>query len=149
MSLPTAWVDKIFTKLSLIYGRDFIGRWEGIELADVKTDWSHELSGFENWPEAIAWALKNMPAGKPPTVLEFRAMCYRAPKPERPQLPEPTVDPAIVAREFEKMKPMQRPVGGYDHKAWARKLIARHDAGDNIRLYSLKLARAALKSASA
>lgn len=29
MSLPAAWIDKIFTKLTLAYGRDFLGRWEG------------------------------------------------------------------------------------------------------------------------
>ena len=77
MSLPLPWVDKIFLKLTLIYGRDFIGRWEGLEIADVKTDWGHELAGFENWPEAIAHALATCPPGKPPTVIGS-ASCHHS-----------------------------------------------------------------------
>ena len=100
MSLPLPWVDKIFSKLTLIYGRDFIGRWEGLEIADVKTDWAHELAGFENFPEGIAFALQSMPAGKPPNVLEFRAMALRAPRPEFKQLEAPKADPSRVAEEL-------------------------------------------------
>lgn len=95
-ALPLAWVEKVFRKLTLTYGRDFIARWEGQEINDVIEDWSEELAGFINWPEAIAWALKNLPEGKPPTVIDFRALCFKAPKPERPQLPEPKADPARV-----------------------------------------------------
>ena len=29
MSPPDLWIDKIFTKLTLAYGREFIGRWKG------------------------------------------------------------------------------------------------------------------------
>ena len=61
MSLPLPWIDKIFEKLTIVYGRDFIGRWEGLEISDVKTDWGHELSGFENWPGAISHALATLP----------------------------------------------------------------------------------------
>jgi hypothetical protein len=99
MSLPLPWVDKIFSKLTLIYGRDFIGRWEGLEIADVKADWSHELDGFEKFPDGIAYALKNMPPGKPPTVLEFRALALRAPKPELKQIEHQYSKPAADVRE--------------------------------------------------
>ena len=61
MSLPAAWTDKIFKKMTLAYGRDFLARWEGIDLNDVKSDWSHELAGFADHPEAIAYALANLP----------------------------------------------------------------------------------------
>lgn len=79
MSLPQPWVEKIFQKLSLIYGRDFLGRWEGIPLDEVKADWAHELSGYQQSPDAISYALQNLPR-KPPTVLEFRAICEAAPR---------------------------------------------------------------------
>lgn len=147
MSLPLPWVDKIFSKLTLVYGRDFIGRWEGLELADVKTDWAHELAGFDNFPEGIAFALQNLPAGKPPTVLEFRAMAYKAPKPALKQIEAPKADPARVAEELRKAvaavkKPAQN---GIDHKAWAKSIVARDAAGEKVRPISLRFAREALR----
>ncbi len=82
MSLPMPWIERIFTKLTMIYGRDFLGRWEGLNIDEVKADWAHELAGFKNHADSIAYALKNMPdSGKAPTVLEFRAMCRKAPEP--------------------------------------------------------------------
>jgi hypothetical protein len=79
MSLPLPWVEKIFQKLTLVYGRDFLGRWEGIPLEEVKADWAHELAGYRNSHDALAYALQNLPR-KPPTVLEFRAICEAAPR---------------------------------------------------------------------
>lgn len=147
MSLPLPWVDKIFSKLTLVYGRDFIGRWEGLELADVKTDWAHELAGFDNFPEGIAFALQNLPAGKPPTVLEFRAMAYKAPKPALKQIEAPKADPARVAEELSKaVAAVKKPAhNGIDHKAWAKSIVARDAAGDKVRPISLRFAREALR----
>lgn len=79
MSLPLAFVDQIFAKLTLIYGRDFAGRWEGINIADVKADWAHELDGLDRSPQRISYALKNLPHSKSPTVLEFRAIAWKMP----------------------------------------------------------------------
>jgi hypothetical protein len=92
MSLQPALVDMIFTKLTLVYGRDFLSRWEGLDLGHVKDDWGHELAGFAAHPEAIAYALQNLTPGKPPTVLEFRAIARKAPLPEFKELPAPQAD---------------------------------------------------------
>lgn len=144
MALPLAWVDKIFMKMTLIYGREFIGRWEGIEVADVKTDWAHEMSGFENWPEAIAWGLQNLPHGKPLTVLEFRALCYKAPKPDRPQLPEPAARVERVAEELKKLRPItEKPIRD-DGREWARRIVAKHEGGAKVAPCTLRMAREAL-----
>ena len=147
MSLPLPWVDKIFLKLTLIYGRDFIGRWEGLEIADVKTDWGHELAGFENWPEAIAHALATCPPGKPPTVIEFRELARKAPRAKVPALPEPKVDPDRVAAELAKLAPIRKAALApkIDHKAWAKRLIERHNAGEILNPTTLRFAREALR----
>lgn len=92
MSLPTPWIDKIFAKLSLVYGRAFFGQYEGLDMQDVKADWAHELSGFERMPEAIAYGLKHLPMDKPPNVLQFRALCRKLPPPEFKALPAPKAD---------------------------------------------------------
>jgi len=153
MSLPIAWVDKIFHKLTLLYGRDFIGRWEGLELADVKTDWGHELSGFENWPEAIAHALATLPSGKPPTVMEFRELARKAPRKELVALPVPAANPERIAAELKKLtaitgKGMTSP-NRIDHKAWARNLIAREKAGEVLNMTVARMAHQALRGESA
>ncbi len=145
MSLPSNWTDKIFAKLTLAYGRDFLGRWEGIDLNDVKTDWSHELSGFDSHPEAIAYALANLPP-KAPTVIEFRAIARRAPLPDVPRLEAPRADPERVAAELAKLAPIRSAVreaaGGKD---WANSILERHAAGEQIRPICLRFAREALR----
>ena len=86
MSLPASWFDRIFDKLALTYGQSFLRRWQDIDLNAVKSDWSHELSGFDKHPKAIAWALQNLPLDHPPTVLEFRAIARKAPDEETPRI---------------------------------------------------------------
>lgn len=145
MSLPIAWIDRIFERMTLRYGRDFLGRWEGIPIADVKTDWADVLSGFFTHPSAIAWALESLPDSKPPTVQEFRALCRAAPAPEIPRLPEPKADPGRVSAELAKLAPVRAAAaaGGYDAdpKSWARRILDRHNAGGRINALPLKMAR--------
>ncbi len=145
MSLQTALVDMIFTKMTLVYGRDFLGRWEGLNLADVKTDWAHELGGFEPHPEAIAYALQNLTPGKPPTVLEFRAIALKAPLPQWQELPAPTLSGQKLTVEIAKiiaLKKRAKEVPGA--KDWAKHIIENHRAGYKVRPVSLRFAREAL-----
>lgn len=144
MSLPTPWVDRIFHKLTLAYGRDFVGRWEGIDLNDVKTDWAHELSGFMQCPDAISYALANLPP-KAPSVIEFRALARKAPLPEFKQLEAPKADTEKVALEIAKqigIKQAFAPKG--DPKEWAKRIINRATNGERIRPVTLRFAREAL-----
>lgn len=127
--LPTPWVEKIFKKLTICYGRDFAGRWEGLEINDVIDDWAEELSGFKNWPEAISWALQNLPAGKPPTVLEFRAICFKAPKPDRKTLPEPVADKSRVDAELKKLS---NPPIFNRYTDWIQDGLARLESGAKV-----------------
>mgnify|MGYP000151930890 CR=1 FL=1 len=86
-------VEAIFTKCSLRYGRDFTGRWEGLDLADVKADWAHELEGVK--AETVRHGLKNLP-DKPPTVKDFINACKGAPEIPVLKLDAPAADPALV-----------------------------------------------------
>lgn len=150
MSLPTLWVDKIFEKLALIYGHEFTRRWEscGVPIADVKTDWAHELAGFANWGEAIAYGLANLPAEKPPTALQFRDICRKAPAKALPAIEAPKVDPERLKRELARLGDIRAKVvrkSGVDHKAWAKSIVARDAAGEKVRPISLRFAREALR----
>lgn len=97
MTMPDSWVDRIFDKLTMVYGHHFIGRWSGLDLNKVKSDWGHELSGFEDHGDAIKFALQNLPPDHPPTVLQFREMCRRAPQKQMDSLPAPSPNPEIAA----------------------------------------------------
>lgn len=149
MSLPASWIDKIFTKLSLAYGRDFVGRWEGLDLNDVKTDWGHELAGFARHPEAIAFALATLPA-KAPSVIEFRNLCRQAPMPEVPRLEAPKADPERVKAELAKLDSLRAaPTPKAGRLDWAKSLLARVDNGERISPTCVRFAREALAKGGA
>lgn len=146
MSLPLPWVDKIFQKLTLVYGRDFTGRWDGIEQDAVKADWAHELAGFQQMPDAISYGLQHLPTGKPPTVIEFRALC-RKKTDESIALPLPKANPEMAAMVVAQLRRPVLQVTG--NKDWARAIIARADAGEKVLPISLKFAKEALRPRSA
>lgn len=127
-SLPDPWVERIFAKLALVYGRDFLSRWEGQDLKVVKADWGHELRCFQQSPKAIAYGLSALDPAKPPTVLQFREACLRAPQYAPPALPAPKADPAVVAAA---LGAFQRPKG-FSFKGWAYALQEREQRGDRL-----------------
>lgn len=129
MSLPMSWIDRIFDKLTLTYGQAFLRRWADIDINAVKSDWGYELAGFAQQPRAIAFALENLPAERPPTVLEFRAMARRAPAEDVPRLPEPKADPARVAAELAKLAPIRQHIEVKSRTEWAHRIIAKQAAG--------------------
>jgi hypothetical protein len=145
MSLPAQWTDKIFAKLSLIYGREFTGRWEGMNICDVKSDWSHELDGYEKRPKAISWALQNLPHDRPPTVLEFRRLCNTLPQEATVFIDAPKADPQRVKAAMAKLSDAPPDTHGLeDGIEWARRIVRRKEAGEKIVPYSFKLALSAL-----
>lgn len=125
-SLPETWVARIFDKLALTYGAEWLRRWEGLDLSKVAADWGHELAGFVHNPPAIAHALRHLPVGKPPTVLQFRELCLSAPKPAPTALPAPPADPVRVAKALEGLNSARQ--GANDPLAWARMLRDRESA---------------------
>lgn len=84
-------VEVIFTHCSLYYGRDFMARWEGLDEKTVMRFWERELRSFEERPEAIRYALDNLPL-RPPHVGEFREIARRAPEKQVPQIEQPPMD---------------------------------------------------------
>ena len=142
MSLPIAWVDKIFHKLILNYGRDFLGRWEGVPIEDVKADWAHELRGYQQNPSAIAYGLEHSLGGKPPTVQEFKAICNKRPD-STIALPSPPANPERVAAELKKME-QGKAASRVDMKAWAYRLQSRDKAGESLNMNQRRCYRAAL-----
>jgi hypothetical protein len=91
--LSPSWVDRIFTRLQGVYGRDFTVKYSQIvmdksgEPIDVgmtiaKKTWAQELGGFAATPDALGFALEHLPP-QAPNVVEFRDICrqWKAPEP--------------------------------------------------------------------
>ena len=90
---------------------------------------------------APAWALQNLPAGKPPTVLEFRKLCNTLPQEATVFLDAPKADPVRVKEELAKLKPA---LAKTDNREWARRIIARKADGEFIYPCTLRMAQGAL-----
>ena len=145
MSLPLKAIDRLFERLYATYGNDWVTRWAGLEEPKVKTVWAHELASYANHLEDIAWALENLPP-RAPNVIEFRNLCRSAPRQAAPALPEPKADPTRLKAELTKLAEVRKTATGQvDHKAWAKCIIAAHEAGDRVRPISLRFAREALR----
>ena len=137
-------IELIFGKLQVRYGAAWLRQWDGVDMNLVKSDWGSELAGFAQNLEPLRYALRHLPE-RCPNVAQFRALANSCPLPEFKQLPAPKADERVVAEEMAKQlgikKAMQPLVDG---KEWARRLIARHEAGDRIRPITLRFAREAL-----
>lgn len=148
MSLPSKAIDRLFERLAATYGAAWTRQWADVPIADVKSVWAHELAGYTNRLEALAWALENLPE-RCPNAIEFRNICRNAPAPAVKPLPMPKADPERVKAELAKLGHVsagQREVGiGVDHKAWARGILSRHEAGEKLNPTTLRFAREALR----
>lgn len=127
-------IDRIFSRLAATYGAAWDRQSGAAPLADYKTVWVHELSGFLQSREAmmaIAWALEHLPE-RCPNIIEFRNLCRMAPAPEVPRLPEPKADAERVRAELEKLAPLRALLAqpqAIGDREWASDLLARHQGG--------------------
>lgn len=150
MSLPLRAIDRLFDRLTATYGAQFTSLYGALDPNAVKSAWAHELSGFGT-PDglaALAWALENLPE-RAPNVIQFRNLARRAPVAEAPKLPEPKADPERVAAELAKLRAKVGPVVRHNNLDWARRIVAKHDAGMKVATLPLRMAREALAPKSA
>lgn len=130
MSLPAAWVDRVFDKLTVTYGHHFLGRWSGMNLDAVKADWGRELSRFQQNPQAIGAALESLPANDPPTVLQFRALCSQACRDERQALPDNSRPAPNLEHLRAELSRLRAQSGEHHPLEWVDRLLARQAAGE-------------------
>lgn len=133
MSLPAAWVDRLFSRLSLRYGEAFTRQYAGMDMATVKADWAECLGFMASRPDAIAYGLERLEEW-PPHALRFKSLCLPAlaeTRQQLPALPAPPVDPAKAAAAVAVFKSAlaERET---DLRAWARRLRAREQAGERL-----------------
>lgn len=133
-------IDRLFTRLSATYGRDWTEAMGITPVTEAKALWAHELAQWADNLQPVAWALENLPE-RCPNVIAFKHLCRSAPAAAAPRLPEPQADPARVAAELAKLGQLRaKPSGTLVHsmKAWAYELQARDQAGHKIGVYARK-----------
>jgi len=141
-------VDYVFRTLAASYGAEWDRSHGSAPIGDVKTVWLDALEPFTGNEQAkrrILWALKNLPE-RAPNVRQFVALCRQAPAADVPMLPEPKADPERVKAELAKLGQVKSQQRVADLKEWARRIIARHEAGEKVRPVSLRFAREALNA---
>lgn len=80
--LHTKLVERLFLRLSALYGNRFTDMWKGIDLHEVKRCWADELSAYS--VQQVAQAVNGLTEKAwPPTLPEFLEMCEGA-KPVTP-----------------------------------------------------------------
>ena len=146
MSLSAKAIDRLFQRLAATYGASWTRQWADVPINDAKSAWGHELAGFANHLDAMAWALENLPA-RCPNVIEFKNLCRQAPEKETPRLPEPKANPARLKAELAKLGEVKQEIvskSNFDHKAWARRILSEHQQGNRLRPICLRFAQEAL-----
>lgn len=118
MSLPAAWVDRLFAKLTLTYGQRFLGLYAGLDLQAVKDDWGATLAVFAQNPDAIRHGIENLPCDQPPNALQFRDICRRRPDAAPKALPAPQADPERIGEALARLKDIGAS-SSVGNKAWA------------------------------
>jgi hypothetical protein len=79
-SLPDNWLERLFARLTAIYGSQKVGAmWLDADMGQVKAAWGQALAKYP--PEAIATALQDLPETPspwPPTLPEFVTLVREA-----------------------------------------------------------------------
>ena len=143
--LPSAWIDRLFERFALMYGNQWLAKWQGLDLAAVKSAWSEDLA-FAS-ADQIRRALDHCRANNPhpPSSPEFVGLCraFAPAMDTRRALPNyateemPPEVRAAIARVLEPGKKR-------DPKDWAREVLYLHEQGLYPHIIGVTNARRAL-----
>jgi hypothetical protein len=143
MSLPDAWVDQLFAKLTVRYGASFLRQYAGLDVDEVKADWAQVLGPFSQSKDALRHGLEHLPSDKPPNALQFRDLCRRPVEHDTKalKLPAPPADPVMAAKVRQAFKRVG--ASGDVRSGWER-LRDRELAGENLSEFQRKAWRDAI-----
>lgn len=140
------WIERIFDRLTSIYGQEFSYKWESANPDSLKAEWAETLAGFT--AEAIAGALHACRSlKKSPNLPEFADLCRAAMPPAVPvSSPEPDVpmDKArvvnLISEVADRFSAQQREGAKFSingvpitpYKRWDYALILREADGEQL-----------------
>lgn len=136
-------LNRIFKRMAATYGAAWDRSIGSAPIDDIREIWAHELAGFASKLGDIAWGLENLPE-KCPNVLEFRALCRRAPAPELKQLQSPPANPERMKAAMTELRGALGQSIQRDPKQWAHDIVSDLKAGKKVPAYRIEAARVAL-----
>lgn len=136
-------LNRIFKRMAATYGAAWDRSIGSAPIDDIREIWAHELAGFVSKLGDIAWGLENLPE-KCPNVLEFRALCRRAPAPELKQLQSPPANPERMKAAITELRGALGQSAQRDPKQWAHDIVSDLKAGKRVPAYRIEAARIAL-----
>ncbi len=140
MALSAQFVDRIFVRLAARYGASWFRMWDGIPMEAVKADWAETLAGLNDSPDAIRYALDNLPVDWPPNSAQFVALCINKPEPAPIALPAPRADSEVVRAVMDAVN-----VQPVNPRAWAHELRRRELACERLTAAQRSMWREALR----
>jgi hypothetical protein len=121
LTIPASWVDRIFARMQGIYGKEFTNQFSVIDnngndigMENAKTVWGQELGCFALNPDAISFALLNLP-DRAPNAIKFKELCRLAPRPTidvRMSYSKTEVDNNAAKENLERIKDMMKNIKG-------------------------------------
>lgn len=149
-SLPAAWMERLQSKMTAIYGHRFTSLFpDGDSMSEWRDTWGRALAGLSG--EQIAQGLAKLATGTdgwPPTSGEFRALCV-PPKPIPAHQRHPLLDapkPVKTNRAATVREAAALLDGKKASKQWARDLKARDEAGEKLTYTQSRFWREALQA---
>lgn len=139
-------IDRLFERLALTYGNLWTHSLGGTPVEEVKQFWEQELAGFFKTKEAmmaIVYALDHLPE-KTPNIIQFKNLCYQAPKMANLALPPVPANPEKVKAEISKIQTFNMGPG-VDAKAWAHRILNEVKSGKKRPVAVVQMARDALE----
>ncbi|QBH21047.1 hypothetical protein EYC51_16970 [Alcaligenes faecalis] len=116
--MPMAWIDRLFMRLSVMYGQQFAAQWASVNEQAMKSAWAQDLAGFTG--DEIAAGVEACKSRRyVPNLPEFMMLC-------RPALDPVTAHAeAVLGMQDRKRGEM----GEWSHPAvyWAAVKIGAHD----------------------
>lgn len=116
--MPMAWVDRLFMRLSVMYGQQFAAQWASVDEQAMKAAWAQDLAGFSG--EEIAAGVEACKSRRyVPNLPEFMMLC-------RPALDPVTAHAEAVLGMQDRKRGEQ---GEWSHPAvyWAAVRVGAHD----------------------
>ena len=143
--LQQGWIERLFSRLSSLYGAAFARQWESTNLSDVKIVWAEKLGGFT--AAQIGAALKGCDDRPyPPNLPEFIDLCRVAAKHESkpPTLEAPQLSVEERMERARQLDAAASKAKGYNFHGWAKELRRRYLAGENLLPMQVSMASEAM-----
>jgi len=117
-ALPLSWVDRLFERMALTYGRKFSDQWGTVDATAMKKHWAEKLAGLTG-PEIKRGVDALDTRDWPPSLPEFLKLC------------RPPIDPTVAYYEalYGSQARAKGDMGQWSHPAiyWAYTTIGQHD----------------------